>query len=94
MENFPDIKTGQFVVLFVGRQYGHVYDHSLIIFQDTPTSNQKAYAVFDSLELAKQYADNKIATENKTNLDFGYLIYNHRQKVVVNTDTGGLSDET
>jgi len=74
------------VVLFLDKKTGHVYDIDLNIFDDNTADKQKVYAVLNSLDDAKDYADKKIKTDHRAHLDFGYLIYDHNQIVVVNKD--------
>ena len=86
MEKFPNIQPGQFVVLFLNKNTGHVYDIDLKIYDDNTADQQKAYAVLNSLDEAKDYADQKIQADTQSHLDFGYLIYDHNHIVIVNKD--------
>lgn len=86
METFPNIQPGQFVVLFVDRKTGHVYDIDLQIFDERTSDTQKVYYVSNSLSDAKTYADKKTIADIKTHIDFGYLIYDHNETVVILND--------
>ena len=86
MENFPNIQPGQFVVLFLNKNTGHIYDVDLTICDDNTTDKQKVYVVLNSLDDATDYANKKVKADTRSHLDFGYLIYDHNQVVVLNKD--------
>jgi hypothetical protein len=88
MMNFPNIRPGQFVVMFLDRNTGHIYDIHLELYLDTPDNNQNVYAALNSFTDAKEYADQKIKSVKRHGIDFGYMIYDNKEEVVLDRDSG------
>ena len=83
MEKFPNIKDGQFVLLFIDRNTGHVLNADLNL---QTSETQKSYSVFNSLADTKEFAEQKIKTIDPGNKNVGYYIYDNKEKVIFHND--------
>ena len=84
MEKYPDLKKGEFTVMFLDRNTGIILDHDFEYDKsDTP---QKVYSIHGSLKKAIEYADNRKSSIEHGNKNIGYYIYDNNEKIVLHTD--------
>lgn len=84
MEKYPDLKKGEFTVMFLDRNTGIILDHDFEY--DKSDTTQKVYSIHGSLKKAIEYAENRKSSIEHGNKNIGYCIYDKNEKIVLHTD--------
>ena len=84
MEKYPDLKKGEFTVMFLDRNTGIILDHDFEY--DKSDTTQKVYSIHGSLKKAIEYAENRKSSIEHGNKNIGCCIYDKNEKIVLHTD--------